>query len=60
MRSTASALAATALTLWALGAVADRQPPPRPTPQTMPTPSSATPDRWRLPDPRTISRFPGP
>jgi hypothetical protein len=62
MRSTASALAAAALTFWALVALADRpQPTPLPTPQTMPTTtSSATPDSWRLPDPRTISRFPGP
>jgi hypothetical protein len=59
MRSTASALAAAALTFWALVALADRpQPTPLPTAQTLPT--TATPDSWRLPDPRTISRFPGP
>ncbi|MEN9766728.1 MAG: hypothetical protein RLZZ32_688 [Cyanobacteriota bacterium] len=60
MRSTASALAAAALTFWALVALADRpQPTPLPTAQTLPT-TTATPDSWRLPDPRTITRFPGP
>lgn len=53
-----SGLAAALLAFWALMAVMD---PPTVTPALQaPTEATDKPQRWQQPDPRTISRFPGP
>jgi hypothetical protein len=62
MQSTASAVAAAALTFWALVGLADRHHQPQPS-APPPQPAALMPEprgEWQHPDPRTLSRFPGP
>lgn len=60
MHRTASTLAAAALTFWALVALADRPARQPIQQQPAPRPAAVVPEPWQHPDPRTISRFPGP
>ena len=63
MRDFAPTIAAAVLTFWAALSFAERPKPPlpairRPVVQQL-SPTPAAPE-WRLPDPRTITQFPGP
>lgn len=58
MTSTASGVAALLLGLWSLASLQDL-PPIRTGQQLLPM-ATEEPRRWQQPDPRTLSRFPGP